>query len=251
MLAALHRLDLSPPRVATAGRILPPLPLFSASLVPSLVLLLPPAPVHAMRHSLHIRIDPSPYDSKLVISPDSTSPSPGSALHSNGTSRTTPSSSASDHDDFSVLCIYDFQAADRDQLSFRKNEILSVVKREDTGWWAAMHKGGDVIGWVPQAFVKPLSEEMADRLINVREELRIYEYSAEQLYLAPISRNEYIFESDLEPSSKHSKVGSSILFCCIRPVQSVYSYRPGPSNYRSGTTRKGVRPRFSLVSAVP
>ncbi|XP_006454234.1 hypothetical protein AGABI2DRAFT_214033 [Agaricus bisporus var. bisporus H97] len=164
-----------------------------------------------MRQSLHIRIDPSPFDSKLVLSPDSNSPSPQSTPLSNGTSRTTPSSSSPDHDEFSVLCIYDFQAADLDQLSFRKNEILSIVKREETGWWAAMRKGGDIIGWIPQAFVKPLSEEMAERLINVRKELRYYEYSAEQLYLAPISRNDYIFESEPEPLSKHSKVRTSFL----------------------------------------
>jgi son of sevenless-like protein len=97
--------------------------------------------------------------------------------------------------------MHDFRAADIDQLGFRKNEILLIVKRENTGWWAAMRKGGDLIGWIPQAFVSPLTEEMAERLANLREELRIYEYSAEQLYSAPISRNDYIFDSEPEPES--------------------------------------------------
>lgn len=96
--------------------------------------------------------------------------------------------------------MHDFRAADADQLSFRKNEILLIVKRENTGWWAAMKRGGDVIGWIPQAFVNPLTEEMAERLANVREELRLYEYRAEQLYSAPI-RNDYIFDSEPEPES--------------------------------------------------
>ncbi|KXN88925.1 Cell division control protein 25 [Leucoagaricus sp. SymC.cos] len=154
-----------------------------------------------MRQSLHIRIDPSPYDSEVIISPDSASPSPESSRLSAGTARTTPTSSSSDQDEFSVLCMYDFRAADLDQLSFRKNEILLIVKRENTGWWAAMRKGGDKIGWIPQAFVNPLTEEMAESLANVREELRLYEYRAEQLYSAPVSRNDYIFDSepDLEP----------------------------------------------------
>jgi son of sevenless-like protein len=151
-----------------------------------------------MRQSLHIRIDPSPYDSEVIISPDSTSPSPESSRLSSGTARTTPTSSGSDQDEFPVLCMYGFRAADRDQLSFRKNEILLIVKRENSGWWAAMRKGGDVIGWIPQAFVNPLTEEMAERLANVREELRFYEYRAEQLYSAPISRNDYIFDSEPE-----------------------------------------------------
>lgn len=156
-----------------------------------------------MRQSLHIRIDPSPYDSEVVISPSSTSLSPESSRLSAGTARTTPTSSGSDQDEFSVLCMYDFRAADQDQLSFRKNEMLLIVKQENTGWWAAMRKGGDVIGWIPRAFVNPLTEEMAERLANVREELRFYEYRAEQLYSTPISRNNSIFsEYGREPTSR-------------------------------------------------
>jgi len=135
-----------------------------------------------MRQSLHIHIDPSPYVSGLVISPESASPSSESTHFSTGTSRTTPTSTGSDQDEFSVLCIYDFRAADDDQLSFSKNEILLIVKRENTGWWAAMRRGGDTIGWIPQAFVNPLTEEMAERLTNVKEDLRFYVYQAEQLW---------------------------------------------------------------------
>lgn len=135
-----------------------------------------------MRKSLHIDIDSSPYVSELVISPDSASPSSESTRFSTGTSRTTPTSAGSDQDEFSVLCLYDFRAADDDQLSFRKNEILLVVKRENTGWWAAMRRGGNTIGWIPQAFVNSLTEEMAERLANVKEDLRFYVYQAEQLW---------------------------------------------------------------------
>ena len=33
---------------------------------------------------------------------------------------------------FYVLCLYDYDAEDSDQLSFRRNDILDVVKKEDT-----------------------------------------------------------------------------------------------------------------------
>lgn len=200
-----------------------------------------------MRQSLHIRIDPSPYDPEVIISPDSASPSPESARLSIGTARTTPSSSSSDQDEFSVLCIYDFRAADADQLSFRKNEILNIVKREDTGWWAAMRKGGDVIGWIPQAFVKPLTEEMAERLLNVREELRYYEYSAEQLYSAPISRNDYIFDSEPEPEPVQRRPRVSIhatprrLNLTLLATSLLFRYRLEMSSHRSAMSRIGVR----------
>lgn len=161
-----------------------------------------------MKQSLHIRIDPSPFDPEVIISPDSASPSSSSAHLSAGTARTTPTSGSSDQEELPVLCVYDFQSTDPDQLSFRKNEILSIVKQENTGWWAAMRRGGDVIGWVPKAFVTPLTEEMAERLSNVREELRFYEYRAEQLYSAPVTHTTCIFDSEPEPSPapKHAKV---------------------------------------------
>ncbi|KAJ3561149.1 hypothetical protein NP233_g10371 [Leucocoprinus birnbaumii] len=160
-------------------------------------------------------------------SPPTPPPSSDSARLSAGTARTTPTSSGSDPDEFSVLCMHDFKAADPDQLSFRKNEILVIVKRENTGWWAAMRRGGDVIGWIPQAFVSPLTEEMAERLANVREELRFYEYRAEQLYSTPVSRNENVFESEPEPEpTPRRKVSPQNIRSPERTVQGQPS-RPG------------------------
>ncbi|KAF9444606.1 ras GEF [Macrolepiota fuliginosa MF-IS2] len=197
-----------------------------------------------MRQSLHIHIDPSPFDPEVIISPDSTSPSPESARLSAGTARTTPTSTSSDQEEISVLCMHDFRAADSDQLSFRKNEILLIVKRENTGWWAAMRKGGDVIGWVPQAFVTPLTEEMAERLSNVREELRIYEYGAEQLYSAPLSRNDYIFDSEPEPEAVPRRART--FQACPRIVKS--PDRNG-CDQRQGLHYTGVNPSSGPLDA--
>lgn len=154
------------------------------------------------RQSLSLSIDPAPYSTmNLQPSPEESLNSPSSSRASIGTAGTTPTSGSSMSDMlvFSVLCMYDFQSDDAEHLPFSKNEILDIVKQEDTGWWAAMRRGGDVIGWVPKAFVTPLSEEMAERLLNVREELRIYEYEAEQLYAAPVTRTHWS-EAEPEPS---------------------------------------------------
>ncbi|KAJ7024347.1 ras guanine nucleotide exchange factor domain-containing protein [Mycena alexandri] len=153
-----------------------------------------------LRQSLHLNIDASPYDLDGIPS-GSNSPS-SSARASIGTEITSPTpSSMSELVLCSVLCMYDFQSPDTDHLQFRKNEILDVVKQEDTGWWAAMRRGGDFIGWIPQAFVNPLSEEMTEKLWNIREELRVYEYDAEQLYnAAPTIRNHEWYESSPDPS---------------------------------------------------
>lgn len=111
--------------------------------------------------------------------------------------------------------MHDFLSDDSTHLSFSRNEILDIFKQEESGWWAAMRRGGDTIGWIPQAFVRPLEEEMAERLLNVREELRIYEYEAEQLYIsAPISQIPYeepeIFPSLLPQDSMEASVYQNI-----------------------------------------
>ncbi|KAJ7610925.1 ras guanine nucleotide exchange factor domain-containing protein [Roridomyces roridus] len=132
------------------------------------------------------------------------SPSSSSARASIGTDISSPTSSASSLITMgSVLCMHDFQSPDADHLTFRKNEILEVVKKEDSGWWAAMRRGGERIGWIPQAFVNTLSEEMAEKLWNVRDELRVYEYEAEQLYNgAPTNpTNHEWYKEDDSPAS--------------------------------------------------
>nr|GAT61374.1 predicted protein [Mycena chlorophos] len=149
-----------------------------------------------MRQSLHLDIGPSV---SSIYSSSSSSPASTSIRASIGTDRTSPTDSMVDFVLCSVLCMFDFESTDADHLQFRKNEILDVVKQEDTGWWAAMRRGGDQIGWIPQAFVSPLTEEMTERLLNVREELRVYEYSAEQLYnAAPTVTNNW-YDNDPSP----------------------------------------------------
>lgn len=98
---------------------------------------------------------------------------------------------------FSVLCFYDFVGNEPDLLSFSKGDILDIVKRDQTGWWAAMPKGSLVVGWIPQAFVKPLFDEMAEKLRNLDREFRIPEFEAEELYNShTYDSGSHIFDSD-------------------------------------------------------
>lgn len=54
--------------------------------------------------------------------------------------------------------MFDFESDDPDHLSFTRNEILTVVKMEESGWWAAMRPEGDRLGWIPSSFVERLTE---------------------------------------------------------------------------------------------
>jgi len=100
----------------------------------------------------------------------------------------TPVSPVSDWRLFFILCLYEFTSDDLDHLPFRKGEILEIVKKEDSGWWAALR--GDRIGWIPSAFVTHITDELAGSLRKVREDLRAYHYEAERKYnsnSAPVS----------------------------------------------------------------
>lgn len=137
----------------------------------------------SIRRSLRLSIDPNAYPFKSTTHQSLSSPSSSGQL--------TPDSydSSSDSEDWivrSVLCLHDFEASETGHLSFQKNDILDIVKEEDSGWWAALRDGE--VGWIPSTFVQPVSQEMADKLRALRPEIREFEYDAERLYnAAPVS----------------------------------------------------------------
>ncbi|KAG1771268.1 hypothetical protein EDD22DRAFT_1030124 [Suillus occidentalis] len=100
-------------------------------------------------------------DSSLPLAYHSTSPEPTSSLSSESsltTSGLTPSTGDPEWFICNVICLFDFESDDPDHLSFTRNEILTVVKMEESGWWAAMRPEGDRLGWIPGSFVERLTE---------------------------------------------------------------------------------------------
>ena len=87
----------------------------------------------------------------------------------------------------SVICLYNFSSSDSDHLSFRQNEVLNIVRKEDSGWWAAVRGDGSGVGWVPASYVRTLSDDAAERPYTVLEETRVPEYGADQETVASAS----------------------------------------------------------------
>ncbi|KAI9444951.1 ras GEF [Lactarius indigo] len=79
-----------------------------------------------------------------------------------------------------VICLYDFSSSDPDHLSFRRNEVLDIVKQEESGWWAAVRSDGSEVGWVPASYVHTLSDHAVERPYTALEKTRIPEYRADQ-----------------------------------------------------------------------
>lgn len=61
-----------------------------------------------------------------------------------------------------VFCraLYDYNATDSSSLSFKKNDVMEVVNRLETGWWDGFLD--EVRGWFPSNFVVPISDEEAE-----------------------------------------------------------------------------------------
>ena len=61
--------------------------------------------------------------------------------------------------------LYDYNATDTSSLSFRKNDILEVVNRLESGWWDGFL--GELRGWFPSNYVAVISDEEVDELLGL------------------------------------------------------------------------------------
>lgn len=69
---------------------------------------------------------------KQLSTPSSALPSANVVLSGDTSTTLTDSSTTFSAETFHVLALYDYDAADTDQLSFKKNELLEIIKREES-----------------------------------------------------------------------------------------------------------------------
>lgn len=75
-----------------------------------------------------------------------------------------------------VIGLYDYSSSDPDHLSFRKHDILEIVRQDELGWWGAVRSDGSEIGWIPAKFVRALSDDAAHRVYEIRERTQIPQF---------------------------------------------------------------------------
>jgi hypothetical protein len=56
-----------------------------------------------------------------------------------------------------AVAIYDYEATQPNQVSFKTGDILSIYKQEATGWWNGVVALTNQSGWFPASFVEFLS----------------------------------------------------------------------------------------------
>lgn len=56
------------------------------------------------------------------------------------------------------------------------------------GWWAAVCPEDGTVGWIPSAFVEPISDALADKLRNSGGNVQIYQEDADRFQGSPDSQ---------------------------------------------------------------
>ncbi|KAG5519156.1 hypothetical protein PMAC_002244 [Pneumocystis sp. 'macacae'] len=67
------------------------------------------------------------------------------------------------------IALYDFEGQNSNEMSFRKNEILDIIHKENNGWWLARKNG--VEGWVPENYLKEEKPKPQIPLASMRSSL--------------------------------------------------------------------------------
>lgn len=80
---------------------------------------------------------------------------------------------------FTALCMFDYEPDRAGTIPFKQNDLLTIVHKEDSGWWAALVD--DQIGWVPKYFLRVLSPEMATTMRRLPHAMRTIELDAERI----------------------------------------------------------------------
>jgi son of sevenless len=86
-------------------------------------------------------------------------------MYQSFTSTVTMDQEAIDRRSNTAYCraLYDYKATDTSSLSFRKNDILEVVNRLESGWWDGFL--GELRGWFPSNYVAVISDEELETLL--------------------------------------------------------------------------------------
>lgn len=69
---------------------------------------------------------------------------------------------------FFCRALYDYQTRDTSSLSFRKNDVIEVLTRLESGWWDGLL--GDERGWFPSNYVTIISDEEAELALSGYED---------------------------------------------------------------------------------
>lgn len=92
---------------------------------------------------------------------------------------------------FFCRALYDYQTRDTSSLSFRKNDVIEVLTRLESGWWDGLL--GDERGWFPSNYVTIISDEEAELALSGYEGQQQVQQVDERI---DMTQGHFISESD-------------------------------------------------------
>ncbi|KAF5279390.1 hypothetical protein FQA39_LY05500 [Lamprigera yunnana] len=102
-----------------------------------------------------------------------------------------------------VVALYPYTAANPDELSFLKDDIISVTAREEPSWWRGELNG--VSGLFPSNYVAPLQQSLDDPQDKMRQECINELIQTEKTYIDDMTTVHEVFEIPLIQSKIISK----------------------------------------------
>jgi son of sevenless-like protein len=114
---------------------------------------------------------------------------------------------------FTALCMFDYEPDRAGTIPFKRNDLLTIVHKEDSGWWAALVD--EQIGWVPKYYLRVLTPEMATTMRRLPHAMRMHRarrgvYHREFIFNPitvnhPSSSADDLQYADLPPSADHDR----------------------------------------------
>jgi hypothetical protein len=138
--------------------------------------------------------------------------------------------------------MFDFESDDPDHLSFTRNEILTVVKMEESGWWAAMRPEGDRLGWIPSSFVERLTETAVEE--SDKEGVRPWIHNLEE---NNTGNSDSVSDSECIQLGVISNSVSDVAKPLLLPSNNLSDDEPSPH----GLTRPSPSPLHSMLQPLP
>ncbi|KAJ8949979.1 hypothetical protein NQ318_002388 [Aromia moschata] len=97
-----------------------------------------------------------------------------------------------------VVALYPYTASNPDELTFSKDDIISVTAREEEAWWKGELNG--VSGVFPSNYVTPLQQQLASAQDKKRKECINEFIQTEKAYVYDMSVVHEVFETPLRNS---------------------------------------------------
>uniref|UniRef100_A0A8D9BKH2 Intersectin-2 n=2 Tax=Cacopsylla melanoneura TaxID=428564 RepID=A0A8D9BKH2_9HEMI len=115
-----------------------------------------------------------------------------------------------------VVALYDYQALNEDELSFVKDDVITIIAKDEADWWKGQLKGQ--VGLFPSNYTSPACEDIYEEIPPISSEDKKRQQciaeliDTEQAYIEDMSIVHEVFEKPLRESKILTKEEQGQIF---------------------------------------